>query len=142
MGLISKELKLLRIAVLLLLPLSVWLWSVAASILADQQAKTSELQTRRGCPTLCCVGLAHISLMLLQVHRLCNDVLINAGGPKQVLATRSAVRVERWKGCLVRRAYVAASAACTSQNGPGMCYCCSCLGLPPVFVTRDKDDDG
>ena len=58
--LISKEPKLLRIAVLLVL--------VAV-----------------GCPTMCCVGLAHISLgaelflILLQVHRFCNAVLINAG---------------------------------------------------------------
>ena len=37
-------------------------------------------------------------------ERLFSCCMKMAGGQKQVLATRSAVRVERWKGCLVRRA--------------------------------------
>ena len=37
-------------------------------------------------------------------ERLFSCCMQMTGGQKQVLATRSAVRVERWKGCLVRRA--------------------------------------
>ena len=37
-------------------------------------------------------------------ERLFGFCMQMAGGQKQVLATRCAVRVERWKGCLVRRA--------------------------------------
>ena len=37
----------------------------------------------------------------------------------------------------VRTAYAAPSAACTSQNGFGISYCCSRLDLLQLFVIRD-----